>query len=419
MLDRKTPPLFQRNTSYALLTPEIVTLRNGLPLALIHGGGQDVVKLEFIFKAGKWYEDCPGVSYFTAHLLQKGTTTRSSFQIAQELDQFGVHAEVNAGYDFTSIAFYGLTKSIEKLMKLVVEVLTKPTFPPSELAQTKSIYSQGLKVNLEKTSYLASRQLRQNLFGKAHPYGNDATLEQVEALQAEALTAFHHQHFGCYQVICCGNVTDELKKILIDQLTQLSITNTTSANHMIMEATGSHQHVEKKDALQSSIRFGLMIMGRTHADYPAFLLLNHIFGGYFGSRLMKNIREDKGLTYGIYSSITGLKNASYVTIGADVNVENREIAIQEIKNEMEKLREEMISTEEFETARNHFIGSLQTELSTPFAHAEKIKNIILHSLSKDFYQQLVNTIDVITPGDLQQMADRYLNDKNFTIVTAG
>jgi zinc protease len=154
-------------------------------------------------------------------------------------------------------------------------------------------------------------------------------------------------------------------------------------------------------------------------DYFDVLLLNHIFGGYFGSRLMKNIREEKGLSYGIYSSIHTLQNDSYLVIGSDVNKENLELTFDEIRKELYRIRTEKINSDELETARNHFIGSLQSEITTPFAHADKLKNIILYNLPQNYYQNLIKRLDSLTSNDLLNTAEVYFNEESFYEVAVG
>jgi zinc protease len=419
MLDRKTPPLFQKSNSFALINPEKITLANGIVITVVPGGEQEVIKIEFIFRAGKWQESHAGVSYFTTHLLQKGTTTRNSFQISSELDQHGMHLEVSPGFDFTSLTLYGLTKNMVKFMELIHAVITQPSFPEQELQQAKDIYVQGLKINLEKTSYLASRALRNSLFGKDHPYGRDAEVDDISKIQQAQLVSFHNQHFKDVEIICSGKVHRELIDALARQFERLPVSRQTMQPIQQRAALMEPAYLEKENTVQSSIRLGKLVIARTHADYPALLLLNHILGGYFGSRLMKNIREEKGLTYGIYASITALKHAGFLSIGADVNKENRALTITEIKNELKNLRTQPVGRDELETAKNHFMGSLQAEITTSFAHADKIKNILLYSLPGDFYQTLLNKIDSLHETDLLETAQKYFDEESFSVVAAG
>jgi predicted Zn-dependent peptidase len=419
MLDRKTPPPFQHTTSFTLLEPEKITLPNGLTIVFVNGGEQEVTKIEFVFKAGKWFETKPGIAYFTTHLLQKGTTTKNSYEISELIDQHGLSVEVNPGFDFSSISLYGLSKNIYQSFDLVKEILSQPTFPENELQQAKDIYVQGLRINLEKTSYLASKQLRQNLFGASHPYGKDASVEEVNALTRDSLSAFHQQRFTDFEVICSGKITRTIKDAVINLVSSFTKYGMDKPEGHTIITGEKKQYIEKQDSVQSSIRMGKRSIGRTHDDYAALLLLNHIFGGYFGSRLMKNIREEKGLTYGIYSSLSPLKNDCFITIGADVNKENRELTVEEIKKELQALREKVIDSNELETARNHFIGSMQSELSTPFAHADKIKSSILHNLPQGFYQSLILKIDALMQDDLQRTAKKYFDEESFIEVAVG
>jgi predicted Zn-dependent peptidase len=419
MLDRTVQPAFQKSSSFDLIHPETFTLKNKLPITVVRGGEQAVAKIEFVFEAGKWYEPHPGVSYFTSHQLQKGTESKNSYQISAEMEHLGVHVDVSPGHDFSSIALYGLTKNLQQVFDLTHKIITAPVFPEQELDQMKAIYNQTLKINLEKTSYLASLELRRRLFGPDHPYGQDAGLSDVFEIQRNWLIDFHKARFGSCRIICSGKITDTVLHALTDCFQSIQLHASLEKEFTETLAAVSASFVEKKDSVQSSLKLGRRAVNRAHADYPAVLLLNHIFGGYFGSRLMKNIREEKGLTYGINSSVAALKHASYLTIGTDVNKENRELALQEIKNEMHKLCTHLITKSELETARNHFIGSLQSEITTPFAHADKIKNLLLFSLPADYYQQLILNVDALSAHDLMEAANKYLNPETYISVTVG
>ena len=419
MLDRTVQPAFQKSTAFDLIRPETIVLKNGIPVIVVRGGDQAVAKIEFVFDAGKWDEPQPGVSYFTAHLLQKGTASKNSYEISNEAEKRGIHFEVSPGHDFTSLALFGLTKNIGEIFKLTREIITAPVFPQYELDQMRAIYTQSLKINLEKTSYIASLELRKKLFGSEHPYGRDAGLDEINALDRDWLLNFHRVRFGNFRIICSGKITDELLRSLISYFETVDLHTAEPKTFEAAITTVSSDFIEKESSVQSSLRLGRKAVDRLHPDYAAVLLLNHIFGGYFGSRLMKNIREEKGLTYGISSSVAALKRASYITVGTDVNKENREIAMQEIKNEMTALCDVIVGKNELEIARNHFIGSLQSEITTPFAHADKIKNLTLFGLPADYYQQLIHKIDALTATDLQQAANTYLNPQTFSTVAVG
>lgn len=419
MLNRSVAPPFTRTIDFELIQPRTQLLANGLKMFIVSGGSQEVVRVEILLRAGRWFETVSGAAYFAANLLSKGTSTKSSYEIAQYFDQYGAHFEVGAGLDAVSLSLYTLTKNLAPTLALVRELLEDSTFPEKELTQLKSIYIQNLRVNQEKTSFQAGKLIRRNLFGETHPYGKELEEKDVEALTREQLVR-HMQTFGKDIVVfASGLVTDTAEQILRETLSTLTVSPGTSPAIEPIHALPSHQYQKKEGSMQSSIRMGRKSIGRTHADYAPVLLINHILGGYFGSRLMKNIREDKGLSYGIYSSLHTLQQDNYLVIGADVNSENLEMTFAEIRKELGRLYTEPVGGEELEMARNHFIGSLQSEITTPFAHAEKIKNIFLYDLSPDYYQNLIRTLDGMTADQLMHIARNYFEEDSFFEVAVG
>jgi len=419
MLNRTIAPPFNRTTRFDLIHPDTVALDNGIPVYYISGGQQNVLKIELVFKAGRWFEPHWGAAYFASNLLSKGTTNKTSFAIAQVFDRYGAHVEISPGLDVVSLALYSLTGKLQPVLALLIELLQESVFPAKELEQMKTIYLQNLKVNQEKTSFQASKLLRRNLFGENHPYGKELEAEEVTALQREQLADYYKRFFGDLFILVSGKVETDTRTLINNTFGGLAVQSVADKSHAPSVAKPFRQLADKEDSVQSSLRIGKRFIGRTHADYYDALFLNHILGGYFGSRLMKNIREDKGLTYGIYSSIHTLRNDTYLVIGADVNKDNLEIAFEEIRKELLRLRVEPIDTEELETARNHFIGSLQSEIVTPFAHADKVKNMILFNLPDDYYQKLIHRLDTLHRDDLVRIAETYFAEDSFFETAVG
>ncbi len=420
MLDRTLAPPFNRSTSFNLIVPEKVVLSNGAELYFILGGTQEVCKVELIFPAGRWFEKKWGASYFTSQLLSKGTKNKGSYEIAQLFDRYGAHLEINAGLDIVSLSLYALNKNVERSLNLLLEVLLEPTFPEKELEQLKSIYIQNLKVNQEKISFQASALIRQKIYGNTHPYGKDLEASDVNSLVQQELVDHYGQFFNSVTILVSGNVSAANKEIITTILSPFSKNQLDSPKQKDTWIKNSErQIVEKEGSIQSSIRIGKKSVSRADADYPEVLFVNHILGGYFGSRLMKNIREDKGLTYSVSSGLHTMTNGSHLVIGADVNRENLVLAFDEIRKEVRRLRVEKIDAEELETARNHFIGSLQLEITTSFAHADKIKNILIFNLTSDFYQNLITRIDNIAASDLPRIAETYFDEESFIEVAVG
>ena len=418
MLNRQIAPPFYRSTTLKLLEPVKLLCKSGLPIYLIEGGEQEVVRIEWIFNAGKSVETKVGQSQFTAQQLDKGTTAKSSLLIAEGFEKFGAHIDVSAGNDYTTVTLYALTFHLHQVLPLVEEILHEANFPVDEFEIAKNIALQQYQVNKEKTTFIASKQFRKALFGQ-HPYANEIEDVHLHNLVQEDLRKFYQKFFTVNAVFVCGKIKkDDIK--VIERLSEKLIYKNEIAKNLTENWPGAIQeHIEKQESVQSTIRFGKRVITRNHPNFIPLLFTTHILGGYFGSRLMKNIREEKGLTYGIFGVVQPLKQQAILSIGADVNKENKELTLIEIKKEINKLKTELIGKEEFENARNYFVGSLQSEVSTVFANSDKIKSIILNQLPLDYYQQMIDSVENIKPEDVMQIASTHYTLDEFTTITVG
>jgi zinc protease len=419
MLDRKSPPPYTPNSVFNLLQPEQVILSNGANAFFVHGGDQEVVKLELIFSAGRWFEDFPGLSYFASHLLAKGTRTKNSYQIAQALESSGIHLEVTPGYDFVSVSLFGLNKRIPDVLSILLEICSSPVYPVDELLRTKNILLQNLKVNREKTSYLAATAFREHLFGKDHPYGSEVSEDHLGKIQTEALLTFHKSFFTHFVCFVTGKIADTLTRNIVETLNRLSFHRMPVKSIQNLSPDGGAVKIEKPGSVQTSLRLGKHVIPRNHPEYPGLILANHALGGYFGSRLMQSLREDKALTYGIHSAIHPLRHNTYFAISTDVNKEQVDFAIGEIYSELRKFRSIPMENNELQVVKNHFLGSLFTEINTPFAHTEKLKNIYLNELDSGYYQNFINKIQHLSSIKLIELAEKYFHEDDLFIVSAG
>ena len=418
VLDRTQAPRFQLSSDYSLSSPEPFPLKDGITLFAFRGLQQDVVKLELIFDAGKWDEPKLGVSHFTAQMLTKGTLKRNSFQIAEAIDSLGGHIEISPGFDTVSISLFTLRKNLLAATNIVAEILIGPAFHEGELRLMKDIFLQTLKVNNEKTSVVASKEIRRVIFGNNHPYGSSVEEADVKKIAPGDLQSFFNIHFSLRSVFVVGRLSDHEFEELI-KIIPLSIGRNQPLKHFKSTSGISHT-ISKPDSIQSSIRLGKKCLPKSDGkDYAEAVMFNHIFGGYFGSRLMKNIREEKGLTYGIYSSMHHFLKDSFWVIGAEVNQQNAGKATEEIKNEISRLQNELVPSDELEIARNYFIGSWQSENSTLFAVAEKIKNIHLWGLSEEYYSNLLEYIQEVTPSQIQRMANDQFDTRDLIEIRVG
>lgn len=419
MLDRSAAPPFVKSTSFDLIEPDIQELPNGLKAFFISGGSQSALKIEFVFEAGRWFEQKTAAAYFTAQLLSKGTKSKNSFEIARIFDQFGAHLDISAGLDFVSVSLYALNKNLETVLTLLMEILETPVFPKKEFSQEQAMFLQNLQVSNEKTSYVASQTFRKNLFGEHHPYGVNVDEKHVQHLRTQDFERYFDDHFVSPKVFVSGKVTPSSRQLMIERFAGFRKGKPSPSPTHAIAPGPARMTVKKSEAVQASVRMGKRSVLRSHEDYTGILFVSHILGGYFGSRLMKNIREEKGLTYGISASLHGMRHDSYLVIGADVNKENVQLTFDEIAKELRILRTTPVSQDELETTRNHFIGSLQSEITTPFAHAEKIKAIHLYGLKPDHYQNMIRKIDAMKPSEITAISERYFHEDSILRVEVG
>ena len=410
MLNRKLAPPFQKNLSISLPRPIEAKLASGITILGVQGIEQNVVKIEVIFSAGKWFESKTGLSQFTAALLEKGTHQKTAKIIADTLDYYGASLEIHPGFDFLSVSLYSLKTNLEHVFPLFLEILQDPSFPETEWELMKEIFLQNLKINNEKTSYRAGVLIRKNIFGAVHPYGSSVEEAEVNSITLSDFPVFFKAAFKVHSIYWVGNLSDAEIGMLLQGFQSLRGSTVFPAAAFDPAVPAFAHRVDKEGGLQSSVRLGKRSLLKTDPDYFDLLIFNHLLGGFFGSRLMKNIREEKGLTYGIYASLNTFARDAAFMIGADVNKSNLELAISEIKSELKKLREIPVGGAELILAKNHFIGSLQADMANLFSVIEKIKNIHLHDLPQSYYQDLFNRIDRVSPEDILRIAGQYVKE---------
>ncbi len=415
MPDRSTAPALQHTLELTLPPFNLFLDRPGLEGILVPSDRQQVVRVEILLRGGTIEEPATGISGFTCGMLDKGTTHRSAAEVAATLDFYSAHLSVMAGSDFVNVTLFCLTRNLKNVLPLLFEILASPAFDEDEFRISRDIYLQNLSVNLEKNSYVAGKNLRKLVYGD-HPYGRHVSAEDASAVTTGQLRKFFTDAFKPWKVFISGCIEPADLDTIRQQLPLAGPVLTTGLQVPVFGGP-SNIRTEKADAVQCSIRMGKPCIDRTAADYPALLLANHLLGGFFGSRLMKNIREEKGLTYGIHSSMQHMQFGGMLSIGADVNKDKLEPAMEAIREEL--LGMDNLTQEELTTARNHLIGSFQNDLNTIFAGADRIMTIRVNDLSPDHYGTLVRSLDRLSTEQVRDAAVNYFSPDSFAIAVAG
>lgn len=417
-LNRKQPPPIKDAVDMTLqLKPyEKFVLNNGVEMYAINAGTEDVLQLEWVFRAGNWFEEQNLVAASTNFLLKNGTTTKNAFQINEHFEYYGAYLNRNCQNETATITLHALSKHLEHLLPAVKELLTDSIFPEHELAIYKQNMKQRLHVNLKKCDFVANRLIDAYLYGENHPYGKYTRHEDFDTVTREQVQSFYKQHYqnGNLVLFVAGKLPFNLFQILNQCFGDLHTTLHTIAPIQTQSAVEKKYRVTNDPAgMQGAIRLGSQFPNRHHPDFIKAQVLNNVFGGFFGSRLMSNIREDKGYTYGIHSYLENHMQQGAWIISTEAGRDVCEATIVETYKEMEKLRNELVDEDELLLVRNYMLGSILGDLDGPFHIINRWKNIILNGLPDDYFQKQIETIKTTSAEDLQQLANKYLQPENF------
>jgi predicted Zn-dependent peptidase len=411
MLDRTAAPALHDIEALSFPAPEVMTLDNGTSLVVNRADHLEVVRLEFIFRAGNWFERKPGVSFFTIKSMSDGTKKRTSNEVAGLIDSYGSFLELDHGLDYSTLSISFPVRHFKEILAIIRELLFDSVFPEQELKIRKQRRIQSLKIEEKKNNLVANKAFRELLFQSNHPYGRKLTEPKINDLEPEDLRNFYDLHIRSYYgIYLTGNVPDELIKLVQQYFgqNQQELQNS-GAFFPEGEQEEKEKVITKPESVQSSVRLGNFAIARKHPDYFKLAFTTVILGGYFGSRLIQNIREDKGLTYGIYAQIINLKNNHYWMISTETKKELLETCKDEIISELRGLIQNPPTKQEITTVKNYITGSLLNSMSNPFQVTEKFKMIRLYELPSDYFDAYLDAIHRYQADDCIDMSKQYLN----------
>jgi len=421
-LQRIQPPVFPVNK---VVIPEAKSFRlnNGVPVYLIEAGTEDIMRIEFTFRAGQVKELKPLLASTCSMMLSEGSQNFSSEELNRLLDYYGVFLNQSAEKDSAGIILFFLSKHIEKVLELSREILFRPAFPEPELNALMKKRLSWYLVNREKVQNLAMDQFFESLFGKNHPYGYQIQTQDFENINPALLIDFHSKYYSPdnMAVIISGKIhykTLGLLNSYFGSIVSKEINFEDSVNLLKGEKV-KKVHINKPGTVQSAIRIGSSTINKRHSDYPGLKILDSILGGYFGSRLMKNIREEKGYTYGISSSLTSLDLAGYKVISTEVGRKNCQNTIDEIYREIKLLQSVPVKKEEMSVVRNYMSGEMVRMFDGPFALAESFKSAWEFGLDNTYYYRLADKIKTIDRDEIIDLAGTYYNIDDLYEITVG
>lgn len=421
MIDRSVQPEFIVPQNLTFEEPAELKLSNGGSIYTYEKAGSGVVKIELLFEAGEKYQSVDLQAKLTSLLIGAGTIKMTAEEIENKLDFYGAYYKVSCEKDTASVIVFTLSRYVREVMEIVHQMVFDASLPQDEFKLRLDNSKMKFKVNMEKVSYVARLNYLSLVFGEHHPYAGLISESSFDSLQLSQLHEFYknaYQH-GKFDILVSGDIS-QLDILFLEELFERE--ESPGMQNIVfpeLHFTPQRIHLEKQGAIQTAIRMGGLSIDRKNEDYPHLKVLNTVLGGYFGSRLMSNIREDKGYTYGIGSGIINLEQGDYFVIATEVGKEVANDAIMEIEKELTRLMEESIPQDELEEVVNYMLGILLRSGDGVFAQMNLFKVILRMGLTTDYYTDYIHSLHDCTPERIKQLAQIYLNPQNMAVITAG
>ncbi|MEI7977536.1 MAG: pitrilysin family protein [Bacteroidota bacterium] len=423
MLNRKEPPFANEIKDIKIKEAVETLFQNGISVYSINAGNEEVLKIDLVFNAGSNMQQIKGQANFSAKMLSEGTSKYTAAEIAEKLDFYGAYFQTKSGSDDATITLYCLNKHLKNCIPYIVEILTDSLFPEEDLEILKKNTIQNLVVNEERNSFLARRKFNQSVFGNNSVYGSFSLKEDIINIERTSLVTFYKNQYqkGIKYILVSGFVTDEVIKTIANNFDNaiFSPAHEDKSKYVSKDFVKESIYLEKENSVQSAIRIGKKLFNRNNPDFREMQLLNLILGGYFGSRLMKNIREEKGLTYGIYSAIESYPNDACWYIDTEINNDLCELGVEEIYKEVKLIRTVNIGEDELRTAKNYLLGSFLRSIDGPFSLADRFKILKDYNLDYSYFYEYIEIIKKSTADNLIILANKYLNEETFTKIIVG
>jgi zinc protease len=420
MLNRLQAPIIKDATEFDLKLKayDKYVLGNGVEVYAVNAGTQEVLSLELVFSAGNWFEQQNNIAAATNYLIKNGTKSKTAFQLNEHFDYYGSHLSRGCYNETANIVLHCIDRHFATHLPVIAEMITDAIYPQHELDIYKQNMQQRLTVNLKKCDFVAARLIDEYVFGKDHPYGVYSNKEDYDALQQEQLQDYYKKYYteGKCIIFAAGLLPANFEQELNKTIGQLPLNQKeipTIIHPLTPAAEKKYRIANDPNGVQGAIRLAQPFPNRHHPDFQPVQVLNTLFGGFFGSRLMSNIREDKGYTYGIHSYILNHISTTAWMISTEAGRDVSEATITEVYNEMKDLREELVDEEELQLVKNYLIGTILGDLDGPFHIIGRWKNLILNGLDEQYFYKSVNVIKNISAKELQELANKYLHPEKF------
>ncbi len=417
------PPIIRPATIPALLPARRWTLSNGLPVVAIDGVEAPVLRVELIWDAGRPYEPQRLLAGFTDDLIAEGTPDRSAAEIEAFFEQYGTGLQQPNLMDTANLSLSTIHRHAPEVLPVMAEVIAHTAVTEKTVQRELRRRKQRLRENLSDNDTLAFRFITEAIFGHEHPYGYNSTIKDYNQLSTKRVRQYQqdHYHAGNGTLFVIGQLNSAMEQLLESTFGQLPSGNAATVPTLppLPEDNNIFQ-LRKPRSQQTMIRMGRGGIDIKADDYPGLMILDTIFGGYFVSRLMRNIREEKGFTYGIESDLETYRYGGSFGISADVANENLAAVRAEIRIEADKLTQSPVPDSELDMVRAYLLGSIAMELDGHFGHGWRYRSALIKDYEPiSFLRNLDEAVRGISATEIQDLAQRYLNLPSWQEVIVG
>ena len=419
MINRSIQPEITKINNVDFVSPKEYLVSENCSMFHMKDVTDETVRLDLYFDAGK-IRGKSGIASFVNGVLLSGTAKKTTNEINEIINGLGGFYNSGVSSENAVISIYCLREHLIEIFDTILDAIQHLSFDEKEVREFLSDVKQQFKINSEKVNYLAQRAFQQELFNNDARYSSVITKEDIENVKIDDLKSFHKEHYlkGLSKIVLVGNIEEKEVNYIIDATKSMALNHLPEFSESLKNKPGKTL-VKKKDAIQSAIRVGKILFNKKHEDYLDFLMLNTILGDYFGSRLMSNIREDKGYTYGIGSMMAELEENGYFLVATEVGHKVKEETLTEIQKEFKRLQTELVPKEELKLVQNYMLGQLLKSADGPYAMMDLFLSAEAQDLDLDLYNKAIQKIQEITPDRIQELAKKYLNWEDFTVVVAG
>ncbi len=391
---------------------EYTKLKNNVDFYSIRSGAEPIFKLELVLDAGSKYQDKLFQSNLTSKIIKESTQKYKGDKLAEAIDFFGAHLITQTDKDYTSITLYGLTEHLEDLLNVLEQVYFYPEFDAKRFEYLLQTERASYLMNSQKNSYRAAQLTYECFFDSKSLYHSKFDEHDFSKLHLDDLLEFHKKQYNYAPkaVFVSGNLSDKALNRIQEFCLSFNQKSVSPLKKNVLLSKQQEIFEFKENAMQSAVRMVLPSLSKSDKDYAVFRLAIMILGGYFGSRLMQNIREDKGYTYGISAYIQSLQKQSMVTISTEVGVEYTQDTIVEIHKEIQELKDKLVSTKELDRVKSYFSGVFLRWFDGAFQSIDMLKATVLSDLKFDFYEHYIEQIKQVDPKKLQDVFNQKFKD---------